>query len=256
MPLIKIYKVLVLSSGTLVPLAAIGYLSLFIDPKIKFDSSIAHEMAISFATLTLVFVTVIAYRSYQRTGDPFLRFLTLAVLGFVVIYAPHGLLTRMANHNVVLFLIFGPASRLVTSIYLLIGLLRLNRAPDAMALRTNPRRWWPHVLLFIILDLLLFFLASSSIGVGTFHLRIIESVSLAFFGLSALLMLFLRPTAPWMPYHLVALLVFMQAAVAFLMARPWNHMWWLAHAISVAGFFILGYEVIRSYETKPDGISA
>jgi cell division protein FtsB len=47
-----------------------------------------------------------------------------------------------------------------------------------------------------------------------------------------------------------ALLLFIQASAGFLLGRPWNHMWWLAHAISAAGFFVLGYAVMRAQQTS------
>lgn len=42
---------------------------------------------------------------------------------------------------------------------------------------------------------------------------------------------------------------FALSSLAFLIAKPWNHLWWLAHAIFATGFFLLSYGVVRAFQT-------
>jgi len=42
---------------------------------------------------------------------------------------------------------------------------------------------------------------------------------------------------------------FALSSLAFILGRPWNHMWWLAHAIFAAGFFLLSYGVVQAFRT-------
>jgi two-component system cell cycle response regulator len=244
----KAYKYLVLLMAASLPLGAIIYLLMFGDPQLKAHFMGFHEIAITFATLTSAFVAWIAYQNYKNSGEHYLRFVSLAFLAFVLIYAPHGILTPMADHHTTLFLVFGPVSRLMMAIYLFVGLLRFKRPPDAVAVRKESRRWWPHVLFFIACGVLVS-IVGSTIEFQIIHVRIIEAVSCVVFVASLLLMLYqgIRRLLMW--YHMFALLLFIQASAAFLLGRPWNHMWWLAHGISAAGFFVLGYAVVRAHQT-------
>ncbi|WP_225131470.1 GGDEF domain-containing protein [Bradyrhizobium sp. IC3123] len=42
---------------------------------------------------------------------------------------------------------------------------------------------------------------------------------------------------------------FALSSLAFILAAPWNHMWWLAHAIFAGGFFLLSYGVVQAFRT-------
>jgi hypothetical protein len=42
---------------------------------------------------------------------------------------------------------------------------------------------------------------------------------------------------------------FALSSLAFILARPWNHLWWLAHSIFAAGFFLLSYGVVQAFRT-------
>ncbi|MFN3078190.1 MAG: histidine kinase dimerization/phospho-acceptor domain-containing protein, partial [Alphaproteobacteria bacterium] len=58
-----------------------------------------------------------------------------------------------------------------------------------------------------------------------------------------------RIRSPLMIFYMVALFMFAQAAVAFILAKPWNHMWWLAHFIFATGFSVIGWGVMRALLT-------
>ncbi|HEY0006071.1 MAG TPA: hypothetical protein VGB17_14930 [Pyrinomonadaceae bacterium] len=244
----KVYKYLVLLLAAALPTGAIFYLLMFGNPQLKAHALGFHEIAISFATLTSAFIAWIAYQNYKTSGEHYLRFVSLAFLSFVLIYAPHGILTPMADHHLTLFLVFGPVSRLMMAIYLFVGLLRFKHAPDDVSVRRERRRWLPHVLLFIACGVLVS-LIGSLVGFEIIHVRTIEALSLVVFIASLLVMLYqgIRRLLMW--YHMFALLLFIQASAAFLLGKPWNHMWWLAHGVSATGFFILGYAVVRAHQT-------
>jgi len=246
---VNTYKFLVLLLAVSIPLAAIAYLQTFGDPQLKANAIHFHEVAITFALVISAFVTWVAYQNYKKSGEPFLRFVTLAFLSFVLLYAPHGILSRASAHCLTLFLIFGPISRLAMAVYLFAGLLRFKRDPDEPALRTKGSRWWPHVLLLGAGGLAVYAFGSHA-DFSVPQVKAVEAASLFVLTASVLLMLVrgIRKLLMW--YHMFALLLFIEASASFLLSRPWNHMWWLAHAISAAGFFVLGYAVMRAQQTS------
>lgn len=245
---VNTYKYLVLLMAVFLPTAGIAYLQLFGDPQLKADSVHFHEAAITFALLISAFVTWVAYQNYKQSGEQFLRFVTLAFLSFVLLYAPHGILSRASTHHLTLFLIFGPISRLAMATYLFAGLLRFKRDPDDLSVRTKKSRWWPHIMLLTMGGMAVYAFGSY-MDFTIPQVKTIEAMSLVVLVASVILMLLrgIRKLLMW--YHMFALLLFIQASAAFLLGRPWNHMWWLAHAVSAAGFFVLGYAVMRAQQT-------
>lgn len=242
------YKLLVLLLAVSAPLGGIAYLQMFGDPQLKATAIHFHEVAITFALLISAFITWVAYQNYKKSGEPFLRFVTLAFLSFVLLYAPHGIMSRASAHCLTLFLIFGPISRLAMAAYLFVGLFRFKRDADEVAVRTKASRWWPHILLFLVGGLVIYVVGSYR-DFSIPEVKAIEAASLVVLVASVALMLVrgIRKLLMW--YHMFALLLFIQASAAFLLGRPWNHMWWLAHTISAAGFFVLGYAVMRAQQT-------
>ncbi len=109
-------------------------------------------MAIAAATLEGLFVTYVCWRCYRSSGEPLLRWLTLGFLGFSLIYAWHGVFTGMAHHNIWLFLLYGPASRLIMAVLLFVGQLSYNRHSDGEAYRTNRHIWLAWLALFLAID--------------------------------------------------------------------------------------------------------
>src|SRR5579859_3826272 len=137
----RAYASLLFIAFALMPTQFIAYLYFDQDPALKFEDHLFHEIVIAVATLEGLFVTYVTWRCYRSSGEPLLRWMTLGFLGFVLIYALHGAFTGMAHHNIWLFLLYGPASRLVMSVLLLVGLLSYHHAPDALKQRSNPRPW-------------------------------------------------------------------------------------------------------------------
>src|SRR6202030_4152549 len=108
----------------------IAYLFVFQDPQLTFENHTFHEIAIAAATLEGLFVTYVTWRCYQSSGEPLLGWLTLGFLGFAIVYTPHGAFTGLAHHNIWLFLLYGPASRLAMAILLFLGMLSYRRPAD------------------------------------------------------------------------------------------------------------------------------
>lgn len=245
--LAKIYQYLSLVAAASLPIIAAAYLIAVVDPSLKFKAAAMHEFAIVIATVLSLFITAVAFQNYKASGEPFLRFITLGFLGFTLIYAPHGVLTRFADHHLVLFLIFGPISRLVTAIYFIVALIHAKREPDAPEQRTAVKRWLPHILLFVAVDVVIV-LTASSIELTITYIRAIEFIALTIFVLSLGLALYgKRSLLMW--FHVAALFLFAQASIVFLLSKPWNHLWWLAHATFATGFLVLGYALTHAYQT-------
>jgi PAS domain-containing protein len=247
MLLTKAYKGLVLALATFLPVMGIIVFRLISDPGEKFHYHAFHEIAISIAIILSIVVSYVAYRSYEKDLNPFFRFIALAYLGFAIIYSPHGIFTRMADHNMPLFLIFGPTSRLAMSTYLLVGLLKFNTVSNKKGKKNSPAGWRLHVLCLTGGVILLFVLAST-VKLNVMLIKSIEAASLAVSCVAVLRMMSLPIRSLLMRFHLVAQLLFAQASIAFMLSLPWNSLWWFAHAISAAGFITLGYAIVHCYE--------
>jgi diguanylate cyclase (GGDEF)-like protein len=243
------YAGFLLIAFALIPAQAIAYLYFFQDPALKFEDHLFHEIAIAIATLEGLFVTYVTWLCYQSSGEPLLRWMTLGFLGFVLIYALHGAFTGMAHHNIWLFLLYGPTSRLAMSILLFVGLLSYRRLPDDVEERSNPRTWLIWIALFLVVDLAVAWLANSDFA-GHPAVRIsMEGGALVFSALNVAALLMRRIRSPLMMIYGISVTWFALSSLAFILARPWNHTWWLAHAIFAGGFFLLSYGVVQAFRT-------
>ncbi len=245
----KIYAAFLLVAFALSPAAMIGYLYFFQDPALKFDNHLFHEIAIAAATLEGLFVTYVSWRCYRSSGEPMLRWLTLGFLGFTLIYALHGAFTGMAHHNIWLFLLYGPASRLAMAILLLIGLLSFNLEADRPEQRVNPRSWLIWVAAFLLIDIAVAILAYSPIAGNPAVRLTMEGGALFFSAVNITIMLAGRIRSPLMTIFGISIALFGLSSLAFILGRPWNHMWWLAHAIFAGGFFFLSFGIIQAFHT-------
>jgi diguanylate cyclase (GGDEF)-like protein len=243
------YASLLLIAFALTPALFIAYLHFYQDPTLKFEDHLFHEIAIAVATLEGLFVAYVTWLCYKSSGEPLLRWLTLGFLGFVLVYAPHGVLTGMAHHNIWLFLLYGPASRLAMSILLFVGLLSYNRPPDDAEKRSNARPWLSWIGLFLMVDVAVACIAYSAFA-GDLAVRLsMEGGALVFCALNIAVMLSRRIRSPLMVIFGVSVTWFALSSLAFILGRPWNHMWWLAHAIFAGGFFLLSYGVLQAFRT-------
>jgi diguanylate cyclase (GGDEF)-like protein len=245
----KFYARFVLAGFALVPAYLIAYMFFFRDPALRFENHLFHEIAIVAATLEGLFVAYVTWQCYRSSGEPLLRWLTLGFLGFVLIYALHGGFTGMAHHNIWLFLLYGPASRFVMSALLLVGLLSYSRPPDTIERRTDWRGWLTWIALFVLVDLVVAGIAYSPIA-STLAVRLsMEGGAMILSVLNVLILLLRRIHTPLMIMFGISVTAFALSSFAFILGRPWNHMWWLAHAIFAGGFFLLSYGVVRAFHT-------
>ncbi|QRR08727.1 GGDEF domain-containing protein [Burkholderia sp. MS455] len=245
----RIYAKLLLTGFALVPAYLIAYLYFFQDPSLKFENHAFHELAIAAATLEGVFVTYVCWRCYRLSGEPLLRWLTLGFLGFSLVYALHGAFTGMAHHNIWLFLLYGPASRLTMSILIFVGQLAYSRKADSDATRVDRRTWITWIALFGLIDVAVAALAYSPVA-GNLWVRLsLEGGALVFSTVNVVALVVRRIRSPLMTIYGISVASFALASLAFILGRPWNHMWWLAHAIFAAGFFLLSFGVVQAFHT-------
>ncbi|MGN6807158.1 MAG: GGDEF domain-containing protein [Trinickia sp.] len=233
----------------LLPAYLIAYLHFFQDPRLLFEDHSFHEIAIALATLEGIFVCYVTWQCYRRSGDPILRWLTLGFAGFVIVYAPHGAFTPLAHHDMWLFLLYGPVSRLVMAVLLFIGLLsyRADSEPDP-AVRRHDRMFWAAWLVgFVVVDLLVAVLANTPFA-GTLATRLIlEGGAMLVSLVNVGCLLARRIRSPLMQIFGISVMAFALSSLAFLLGKPWNHMWWLAHAIFAGGFFLLSYGIVQAF---------
>ena len=245
----QVYAGFLLIAFALLPAQIIAYLYFFQDPTLKFEDHLFHEIAIAVATIEGLFVAYVTWRCYKSSGEPLLRWLTLGFLGFVLIYALHGAFTGMAHHNIWLFLLYGPASRLAMSILFFVGLLSYKRPPDDVEKRSNPRTWLMWIALFLAVDLAVAWIAHSGFA-GHPAVRLsMEGGALVFSALSVAALLMRRIRSPLMLIFGISVTWFALSSLAFILGQPWNHMWWLAHMVFAGGFFLLSYGVILAFRT-------
>lgn len=242
------YARLVLAGFALVPAFLIAYLHFFQSPTLKFEDHAFHIIAITVATLGGLFVTYVTWRCYQASREPLLRWMTLSFLGFALVYALHGAFTGVADDNIWLFIMFGPASRLIMAILLLVALLSYGSPPDAADRHMKTSAWLTWIGLFLFVDVAVAAVANSSFASDALSLAM-EGGALAISALNVTMLLLRRVRSPLMVIFAISVTAFALASLAFILGSPWNHMWWLAHAIFAAGFFLLSYGVVQAFHT-------
>jgi PAS domain S-box-containing protein len=231
----------------LFPALAIAYVQWFQDPALRFESHLFHQVAIGVATVEGVFISYVAWRCYVRSGEVMLRWVTLAFTGFTVVYSLHGFFTPLAHHNIWLFLLYGPASRLVTGLCLLMALLRFNSPQDAPARRADAGYWLRCLGVFLGINVAVGVLAYSSIAGAPWVRMSMEIGAIALYVVALGLHAVRGLRSPLMKYAALAFVWFAFSSFSFLLAKPWNHQWWLAHALFAVGFSVLGYGILRVF---------
>ena len=245
--LAKGYAGMILLLLGLVPAFAITYLYFFQAPSLRFEHHGFHEIAIGISLLQSGFIAYVTYRCYLQTREQFLRWLTLGFLGFTVIYGLHGAFTRFSHDHIMLFTLYGPASRLVMASCLLIGLLAYGRL-EQPALKTRPLRFWLVWLgAFVAIDALVYLLAFSEWAGASRWVMEIAAMSILL-GCGFIIVV-RRIRSPLMTIYALSVLFFSQSSLAFLLGSAWSHMWWLAHASFATGFIALSYGVIQAFLT-------
>lgn len=247
--LTRLYERLLLVSFSLSPSVAILYLQAFQGSAPRFEHHVIHELAIALAIALSVFVSYVTLRCYESSGEAFLRWLTLGLLGFSVVYAPHGILTRLASHHMEVFLLYGPASRFVMAACLLRALLLYGEPPEAPQARPGREYWLGWIAAFLATDVMV---ASIAMRTPDFPLppRLVFEAAAVILTIAGIVVLLRRgPRSPLMQVTAIALAMFAQSSIAFVLSKVWNHSWWLAHAIFASGFLLLSFGVVRAFHT-------
>lgn len=245
--LTKGYAATILLLLGLAPTFAIAYLHFFQDATLRFEHHGFHEIAIGISLLQSGFIAYVTYRCYVHTHEPFLRWLTLGFLGFTVIYGLHGVFTRVSHDHLLLFILYGPASRLVMAGCLLAGLMAYGREEQAASQATRLPFWLAWLGGFAIIDVLVYLLAFTEWAGRSRWVMEIAAMGIM---LSCALIIIARGIrSPLMTIYALSVLFFAQSSLAFLLGSAWNHMWWLAHAIFATGFLALSYGVIQAFLT-------
>ncbi len=232
------------------PLLLVGYLHFFQTPALVFHHHLFHEIAIGLSILLSLFAGWVAWRCFRASGEPALRYVALAFVGFALVYAPHGALTRQDDHNMWLFILFGPASRVVMAAFLLEALLRYGEAVEPPARRRDPATWIGWLAAVVALDVAVAGLAHLPAASDPRVRLILEGMSIALALGGVAVIRWRRLRSGLMGAYQAALVAFAISSVAFLLAAPWTHLWWLAHAIFAAGFFILSHGLARALLTS------
>ena len=247
----RLYQFLLIVGFALTPSMLIAYLAAYQEPGRVFSDPLFLELSVLTAIIEGAFVCYLTYRCYLTSGEPVLRWLTLAFLGFSLIYVMQGAFSGVAQHHLWLYRLYGPAGRLVLAVLLFLGMLAYRRpAPaDPLAARTSPRFWLSWVALFLAIDVAVALIATWELEFSP-YLRVPIEAGAALFSVASLaIMAIRRIRSPLMTIYAVSIAAFGQASVAYLLAEPWNHMWWLAQATSAGGIFLLSYGVVLSFHT-------
>jgi predicted signal transduction protein with EAL and GGDEF domain len=135
------------------------------------------------------------------------------------------------------------------SILLFVGLLSYDLPPDDVEKRSNARGWLKWIGLFVMVDLAVAWIAYSAYAGHPAVRFSMEGGALALCALNVAVMLSRRIHSLLMVVFGISVTWFALSSFAFILGRPWNHMWWLAHAIFAGGFFILSYGVVQAFRT-------
>jgi len=249
LPLTRGYEHVLIILLALLPLVATAYIYFSQDPFLLFVEYGLHEVAISIAILQGGFISYVTWRCYLSSGEPQLRWITLSFIGFTLIYGLHGVFTPLSQDHMALFLLYGPASRLLMAIFLLTGLFNYGRSHHSLPNRTKAGFWLPWIAGFLFLDILVGWVALARHESIT-SIRIGLEGGALLFNLITIAYIFHRQVHSWMKViFLVSLAYLAESSFVFILAKPWNHLWWLAHIISATGFTVLSFGVIRAFHT-------
>ena len=247
--IIRMLAILMQGSVYLLPMAPVLYLALWQDPGLLFQEPLFHEAAIALATLEGAALTYVCWLCYQRSGELLIKRMAQGFMAFTVVYSLHGMFTPVAAHHMALFILYGPAARLLMGALLWHSVRAHKQAVESPAQRSSRRFWWRFLGLLMGVNVLVAALATSELGALPWPRLGMETGALLC-TLASLAQLGCTPArTPLMRHYMQALAWFASASVAFLLAAPWNHLWWLAHGIFAVGFSILGYGVLKAYLT-------
>ena len=249
LPFTRVYAFTLRLLLSIAPSTAIAYLYHFSPPMPRLVAHGFHEVAVVVAIVLSAFVSYITWRCYRYSGERFLFWVAQGLTGFTLVYLPHGILTRMSDCNLWLFLLFGPVSRVVMVSCLFMGIMNYDRPLDDASERSGMRTFWIGVGVFLLIDLGVVLVGLSSFAADAWLRKGMEgwAISLGLVGMGVVV--WRRISSPLTQMYAIAMAVFAQASFSFILAKPWDHQWWLGHAISASGFFILSYGIVQAFHS-------
>ena len=212
-----------------------------------------HILATAGSVILSLYIAYVTYLGYRNTHDTLLRNLTLSFIGFAICYAPHSAFTILADHNMKLFLIYGPVSRVAMTGFMLLGIWNYRFKQEVTEVPV-PRSYWLKMIgLLMVGDALVFFIVQYELLPTALVQYTLEGGSL----LMAILGVAIIYKRGWHRSHIMkvfslALIYTAQGSATFILASPWNHLWWYAHIITALGFLLLSYIVVRAYHAAGD----
>ncbi|HVI51722.1 MAG TPA: ATP-binding protein [Candidatus Sulfotelmatobacter sp.] len=235
---------------TLLPAAAAAYLWVYQPEAPRFVEHDFHIWGIGSVVAISSVLALIALRCYLEGGERLTRYLALGFTGFSLSYALHGVLTPLAESSPALFLLPGPTSRLMMSACVLIGVMGHGHPADPVEKRRQPSLWVPQLVAMVLfLQLTLWIATAMPVSPQTW--RYVTEGGAGILSAIVLLVLPLRGVrGPMLWYHAIAMAWMFQSSGCFILAAPWNHMWWLAHIVSLGGFLFLGYGLAQAAQSS------
>lgn len=249
----RLYEVFLEAGFTVLPLAGVFYLLNFQDPGLKFMDHQFHIFATAGSVLLSVYIAYVTYLGYRNTHDSLLRNLTLSFIGFAICYAPHSAFTLLADHNMKLFLIYGPVSRVAMTWFMLSGIWSYRYKQDTGETPVPGSYWLRMIGLLGAMDVLVFLIVQYELLPIALVRYTLEGCSLLMAS-AGVALIYKRG---WYRSHVMkvlglALIYTAQGSATFILASPWNHLWWYAHIITALGFLLLSYIVVRAYHAAGD----
>ncbi|MBI4150810.1 hypothetical protein HY492_01665 [Candidatus Woesearchaeota archaeon] len=240
MRLLPLFRALMIGSIALIPVILFFALWRGVSVTDVYKLESVHMVVILSACVVSVLLGIAARTAYISSHNSFFRWLSWGYVSFGVIYAFHGLFTMSPNLG--LFLIYGPVSRLVFAWCVSIALLA---NPFAVERKMG---LWLVVGLSLLLSVVTFVIATS-LTLTISEVKFFELLSL----LTLVIMLPLLHA--WSNHkNMMGSLTLLVAAflasssLLFLLGKPWNVLWWLAHLVLAAGFFTLMYAAFAKSE--------
>ncbi len=231
------------------PVLPVIYLQFWQDQTLTFVNHGFHGVVIVLVMLEGAGIGYVSWLCYRRSGIVLLRRLTQAFIGFTVVHSMHGIFTPIADRYMPLFLLYGPASRLVMGGCLLMAMLRVGQPADTLDKREGLQLWARWLFLLLGVNAFVALVALSSLASEAW-VHLIPELLAAGCNLAALFLLYRMPLrSPLMREFGMALAWLVVASLSFALSSPWNHQWWLAHGLTLAGFSILGYGILKAYQT-------
>ncbi|WP_339677885.1 ATP-binding protein [uncultured Zhongshania sp.] len=241
------YAILIVIALSLIPIFATAYLYIYQDSQLIFHSHSDHELAIVIALIQSGFIAAIAWLCFRHSGEQFSRWLALGFFAFTLIYACHGIFTRISSINIWQFVLYGPVSRLAMVSCFFVGLLTYGKPSLSDENGQRRGRWVVWVSIVLLINAAVYILASTPWAPNA--QKILEIIALLIAVVCIVIVWRRKLDSPLMTIFSVSLLFFAQSSFAFLLSLPWNHLWWFAHIIFATGFILLSYGVIRAFLT-------